>query len=70
MTEANIENITNSDSNFASTFVYHHLLPDISFNGHCLRKNNIFYPSKSNKSIYILHTKSRIKNFKQSFYIR
>ena len=41
MSEKNIENITNSEGNFASTSVDHHLLPDISFNGHCLIKNNI-----------------------------
>ena len=32
-----LKNITRSDSNFASTFVDYHLLPDINFNGHCLR---------------------------------
>ena len=37
-----IENITKSDANFAPTFVDHHSLPDIKFNGHCLAKNNIF----------------------------
>ena len=31
----NIEIITKSDDNFAPTFVDHHLLPDINFNGHC-----------------------------------
>ena len=36
MSEENIENITKSDSNFAPTFVDHHLLPDINFNEHCL----------------------------------
>ena len=41
MSEENIENITESDSNFAPTFVDHHLLPDINFNGHCLINNNI-----------------------------
>ena len=35
MSEENIENITKSDSNFAPTFVNHHVLPDINFNGHC-----------------------------------
>ena len=35
MSEENIENIAKSDSNFAPTFVDHHLLPDINFNGHC-----------------------------------
>ena len=44
--EENIENITKSDSNFAPTFVDHHLLPDINFNGHCLIKNNISIPKK------------------------
>ena len=33
--EENIENITKSDSNFAPTFVGHHVLPNINFNGHC-----------------------------------
>ena len=36
MSEENIENITKSDSNFAPTFVHYHLLPDMTFNGHCL----------------------------------
>ena len=35
MPEESIENITKSDSNFAPTFVDHHVLPDINFNGHC-----------------------------------
>ena len=36
--EENIENITKSGSNFAPTFVNHHVLPDIGFNGQCLIK--------------------------------
>ena len=36
--QENIENITKSGSNFAPTFVDHHLLPDIRFDGHCLTK--------------------------------
>ena len=44
MLEENIENITKSDVNFAPTFVDHHLLPDIKFNGYGLIKNNIFIP--------------------------
>ena len=44
MLEENIENITKSDINFAPTFVDHHLLPDIKFNGYGLIKNNIFIP--------------------------
>ena len=46
MSEENIETITKSDSNFAPTFVDHHLLPDISFNGPCLIKNFISTPKK------------------------
>ena len=46
MSEDNIENMIKSDSNFAPTFVDHHLLPDINFNGHCLIKNNISIPKK------------------------
>ena len=33
MSEENIENITKSDSNFAPTFVNHHVSPDTNFNG-------------------------------------
>ena len=32
MPEENIKNITKSGSNFAPTFVNHHVLPDIDFN--------------------------------------
>ena len=39
MLEESIENITKSDSNFAPTFIDHHLLPDMYFNGQCLIKN-------------------------------
>ena len=46
MSEESIENITKSDSNFAPTFVDHHVLPDINFNGHCLINNNISIPKK------------------------
>ena len=48
MSEKNIEDITKSDSNFAWTFVNHHVLPDKNFNEHCLINNNI---SISNKVI-------------------
>ena len=41
-----IENITKSDSNFAPSFVDHHLLPDMSFNRHCLIKNDVSIPKK------------------------
>ena len=56
MPEESIENITKSDSNFALTFVDHHVLSDINFNGHCLI-NTIYTPKKvKNISIsYILN---------------
>ena len=38
MSGEGIENITQTDSNFAPTFVDNHLLPDMNFNGHCLLK--------------------------------
>ena len=41
-----IQIITKSDSNFAPTFVNHHLLPDTNFNGHCLITSNISIPKK------------------------
>ena len=41
MSEESIENITKSDNNIAPTFVDHHVLPEINFNGHCLIKNDI-----------------------------
>ena len=68
MLEENIENITKSDSNSAPTFVDHHVLPDINFNGHCLI-NNISIPQKV-INIYFLHTKSMAKGFKYRFYTR
>ena len=46
MSEKCFENITKSDSNFAPTFVDHHLLPDINFNRQCLIKNNFSTPKK------------------------
>ena len=36
MSEESIENINKSDSDFAPTFVDHHLLPDMTFNEHCM----------------------------------
>ena len=54
MSKENIENIAKSDRNFAPTFVDHHVLPDINFNGHCLI-NNIYIPKKL-INIYISYT--------------
>ena len=46
ISEENIENITKSDSNFAPIFVDHHVLPDINFNGRCLKKNKTSFSKK------------------------
>ena len=69
MSEENIENITKSDSKFAPTFADHHLLLNITFNRHC-SINNIYIPTKNNKYIYSLQTKSMVKKFKHIFYIK
>ena len=57
MSGENIENITKSDSNFAPTFVDHHLLLDTSFTGHCLINNDISIP-KNVINLYISDTLS------------
>ena len=49
--EENIENITKSNNNFAPTFIDHHVLTDINFNGHSFL-NNIYIPKKV-MNIYI-----------------
>ena len=66
MSEGNIENITNSDSLFAPTFVNHYILPDVNFNGHYLT-NNISITKKV-INLYI----SYIQNpwLKHGFYIK
>ena len=69
MSEESIENMTKLDSNFAPTFVDHHLLPDMNFNGNFLIKNNIAIPKKV-INLYFLRTLSSVKKFKQRFYIR
>ena len=55
MSKENIENITKSDTNFAPTFVDHHLLRDINFSGHCLIKHNISITKKV-INLYISYT--------------
>ena len=55
ISEESIENITKSDSNFGPTFVDHHLISDMNFNGHCLIKSNIFIPKKV-INLYISYT--------------
>ena len=47
MSEENIEKVTKSDSLFSPTFVDHHVLPDINFNGHHLIKINISVPKET-----------------------
>ena len=54
MSEEITENITKSDSNFAPTFVDHHLLPDMNFNENSLIKN-ISIPKKV-INLYISYT--------------
>ena len=51
------ENRTKSDSDFATSFVDHHLIPDMTFNGHCLTKDNISIPKKV-KNLYNSYTLS------------
>ena len=46
MSEESIEHKTKSDSNFARTFVDHHLWPVMNFNGHCLIENNVSISKK------------------------
>ena len=67
MSEENIENITKSSSNFAPTFVDHHVLPDTNFNGHCLIKNKISIPKKV-INLYISYTLGlQLRNFSTDF---
>ena len=55
MSEESIGDIVKSDSNLMPTFVDNHLLPDMSFNGHCLIKINISVPKKV-INLYISYT--------------
>ena len=55
LSEESIENITEWDSNFAPTFVYHHSLPEINFNEHYLMKYNISFPRRV-INLYISYT--------------
>ena len=51
MLEESIEDITKWNTNFAPTFVDHHSLPDINFNGNCLK---MFVPANILVSWFIL----------------
>ena len=67
MTEESIENITKLDSNFALTFVDHHLLPDMNFNEQCLIKSNISMPEKV-INLFISYTLDpQLKNWNTDF---
>ena len=67
MPEESIENMTKSDSNFAPTFVEHHLLPDMKFNGHCLINSNISIP-KNVINLYISYTLGpQLRNLNTNF---
>ena len=55
MSEESTKNITKSGSNFAPTFVDHHLLPEVNFDGHCLKKNKKSIPKKV-INLYISYT--------------
>ena len=46
MSEENIENITKSETNFAPTFVDHHLLPEMKSSRQYLIRNNVSIPKK------------------------
>ena len=55
MSEKSTEKMTKTESNFAPAFVDHHSLPEINFNGHCLKKNIISIP-KNVINIYMSYT--------------
>ena len=66
MSEENIGSVTKPDSNFVPTFVDHHLLSDINFNGHCLI-NNISIPKKV-VNLYISYTLNlQVRNLNTDF---
>ena len=66
MSEENIDNITKSNSNFAQTFVDHHFLPDINFNGHCLI--NDIYIFKKVINLYTSYTLDpQLRNLNSDF---
>ena len=58
LSEESIENISATDSNFASTLINYYPLPDIKFNGHCLINNNN-EPSLGAVNLYICYTLDR-----------
>ena len=62
MSEEIIENITKSDRNFAQTFLDHHSLPHVNFNGHCLIKSNNYIPKKAINLIFSYTLTPKLRN--------
>ena len=69
MSGESVENITELDSNFAATFVEHHVLPEINFSGHCLVSNNISI-RKIVINLYISYTLSPWFNSNTDFTLK
>ena len=67
MSEESIENISKSDSNFAPTFADHHLLPDMTFNAHCLITNNISIPKKVKNLYFSYKLGPQLRNLNTDF---
>ena len=67
VSEESIENITKLDSSFAPTFIDHHLLPDMDYNGHSLIKNEISI-SKNLINVYISYALGpQLRNLSSDF---
>ena len=70
MSDKNIENITKSNSSVAPTFVDHHVLLDLNFNGNCLITSNISI-SKKVINLYISYTLvAQLRNLNTGFTLR
>ena len=70
MSEENIENITKSNSNFAPNFVYHHVLPDININEHCLINIDISVLKKA-INLYVSYILNpRLRNLNTNFTLK
>ena len=67
MSKEKIENITKSNSNFAPSFVNHHVLLDLNFSGYCLIKNNIYIPKKLTNILISYVLNPWLKNLNTDF---
>ena len=67
MSEEIIENITKSDRNFAQTFLDHHSLPHVNFNGYCLIKSNNYIPKKAINLIFSYTLTPKLRNLNTEF---